>query len=114
MDGHDHWLREIEAELDGELSLAARAALARHLVSCAHCAGARASHLEVRAALASAAGDRHARTFPQAPAVRTRTLAVLATVVLLAGAGLGWALHARWGGPGGGDLEASRAAIVVR
>lgn len=113
MEGHEDWLRQIEAEVEGELSLAGRAALARHLVACPHCAGARASHLEVRAAMASAAGDPHARALPRHGPPRGRTLALLGAALLLAGVGLGWGLHARWGGPGG-DLEASRAAIVAR
>src|SRR5574341_344369 len=99
MEGHEDWLRQIEAEVEGELSLAGRAALARHL--------------EVRAAMASAAGDPHARALPRHGPPRGRTLALLGAALLLAGVGLGWGLHARWGGPGG-DLEASRAAIVAR
>ncbi|MGH7567895.1 MAG: zf-HC2 domain-containing protein [Gemmatimonadales bacterium] len=110
---HEHWVRQIDAELDGELSLLQRVALARHLATCTHCAGARASHLELRAAIASAAGDPHARTVPR-PVIRGRTLALAVIGALIAGAALGWALHARWGGPGGGRLEESRATIVAR
>ena len=50
---HEQWLVQIDAELDGELSLVERAALAKHLATCARCAGARASQLEVRVALAT-------------------------------------------------------------
>ncbi|TLY51698.1 MAG: zf-HC2 domain-containing protein [Gemmatimonadetes bacterium] len=31
---HDDWVRQIDLELDGELSLTERAALARHLATC--------------------------------------------------------------------------------
>lgn len=113
MDGHEAWERQIEAELDGELSLTGRAALARHLVSCPHCAGARASHLELRAAIASSAGDPHARVMPRRAPIQRRTLFWTGSALLVVGAALGWAMHARWGGPGG-DLEASRAAIIAR
>src|SRR5881296_1720729 len=58
---HEDWVRQIDAELDGELTLAERAALARHLAGCPACAGARASHLELRVALARSAGEPHAR-----------------------------------------------------
>ena len=44
---HDDWVRQIEQEVDGELSLPERAALARHLAGCRHCAEARISHLEI-------------------------------------------------------------------
>jgi anti-sigma factor RsiW len=111
-DGHDAWLRQIDAELDGELSLVERAALAKHLATCSHCAGARASQLEVRVALAQSAGDPHARVVPR-PAIRGRILAVWMAVALAAGLGAGWLAHERWGGPGG-SLEDVRAAIVVR
>ena len=49
-ESHELWLRQIDAELDGELSLIERSALAKHLASCSHCSGARASQLEVRVA----------------------------------------------------------------
>jgi anti-sigma factor RsiW len=115
MEGHGIWVRQIEAELDGELSLTERAALARHLTACAHCAGTRASHLELRAAAASAAGDPHARALQRPKPLTGRTRAGVVAALLLAGSLLGWAAHARWGGPGGGgDLEESRAAIVAR
>src|SRR2546430_15636951 len=54
---HDQWLVQIDAELDGALSLGERAALANHLGTCAHCAGARANPLEVGVALVSSAGN---------------------------------------------------------
>jgi len=114
MERHQGWLAQIDAELDGELTLAERATLARHLATCASCAGARASHLELRVALAKSAGDPHARTVPR-PTIRGRTLALWVGFGALVGAAAGWAAQARWGGPGsGGSLEESRAAIVVR
>ena len=108
MSTHPDWVRQIDAELDGELTLVERAALARHLAGCAACAGARASHLELRVALARSAGEPQARTVPR-PRIRGRSVALW---VIAAG---GWLAHARWGGPGGGpgSLEASRAAFVV-
>lgn len=112
MTGHEHWVRQIEAELDGELPLAEQAALARHLATCSHCAGARASHLEMRAAIARAAGQPHARVVPR-PIIRGRVLVAAVATALLGGALLGWIAHGRWGGPGGG-LDETRAAIVVR
>lgn len=108
---HHEWLRQIDAELDGELSLVERAALAKHLAGCSHCAGARASQLEVRVAVARSAGDPHARVVPR-PAIRGRALAFWMVLALVAGAAAGWLAHSRWGGPGG-SLEDSRAAIVV-
>ena len=110
-DSHEHWLKQIDAELDGELSLAERAALAKHLATCSHCSGARASQLEVRVALARSAGDPHARVVPR-PTIRGRALAFWAVMALAAGVATGWLAHGRWGGPGGA-LEDSRAAIVV-
>jgi len=110
-DGHETWLKQIDAEVDGELSLVERAALAKHLVTCSHCAGARASQLEVRVALARSAGDPHARTVPR-PTIRGRALAFWAIMALTLGIVAGWLAHGRWGGPGG-SLEDSRAAIVV-
>src|SRR5947207_10225813 len=62
---HEQWLVQIDAELDGELSLVERAALAKHLATCARCAGARASQLEVRVALARSAGNPHAFVVPR-------------------------------------------------
>ena len=115
MEGHANWVRQIEAELDGELPLAEQAALARHLTGCAHCSGARASHLELRAAAASAAGDPHARALVHPKPIAGRTLAGIISGLLVAGALLGWGIHARWGAPGGGgNLERTRASIVVR
>jgi anti-sigma factor RsiW len=110
-DGHETWLKQIDAELDGELSLVERAALAKHLATCSHCAGARASQLEVRVALARSAGDPHARIVPR-PTIRGRALAFWAIMALALGIAAGWLAHGRWGGPGG-SLEDSRAAIVV-
>jgi len=110
-DSHEHWLKQIDAELDGEMSLAERALLAKHLANCSHCAGARASQLEVRVALARSAGDPHARVVPR-PTIRGRALAFWAVMALAAGVAGGWLAHGRWGGPGC-SLEDSRAAIVV-
>ena len=110
-DSHEHWLKQIDAELDGEMSLAERALLAKHLAACSHCSGARASQLEVRVALARSAGDPHARVVPR-PTIRGRALAFWAVIALAAGVAGGWLAHGRWGGPGG-SLEDSRAAIVV-
>lgn len=111
--GHEQWMTQIDAELDGELSLVERAALAKHLIGCAHCAGARASQLEVRVALARAAGNPHAFVVPR-PAIRAGTL--MLWVVLALGVGLlgGWIAQQRWGGPGSGaSLEETRGTIVV-
>ncbi|MGH7700108.1 MAG: zf-HC2 domain-containing protein, partial [Gemmatimonadales bacterium] len=71
METHEDWLQQIDAELEGELTLPERASLARHLASCPHCAGARASHLEMRVAMARAAGEPAARTVPR-PVLRGR------------------------------------------
>ena len=110
---HEQWLAQIDAELDGELSLVERAALAKHLASCGHCAGARASHLEVRVALARAGGNPHAFVVPR-PAMRTGALMLWVVVALGAGIFAGWIAHQRWGGPGsGGSLEETRGTIVV-
>ena len=111
MEPHVEWMRQVEAEVEGELSLAERAALARHLMSCTHCAGARASHLELRAALASSAGEPHARAVPTTTIGR-RSLVVL-TVALVIGLAVGWLGHRYWSAPGGASLEASRATIVA-
>ena len=110
---HEQWLAQIDAELDGELSLVERAALAKHLATCAHCAGARASHLEVRVALARSAGNPHAFVVPR-PSIRAGTLALWVVLALAAGLLGGWFADRRWGGPGGGaTLEESRGTIVV-
>lgn len=109
---HVEWVRRIEAEVEGELSLVERAALARHLAGCPRCAGARASHLEVRAAMAAAAGDPHARAVPR-PVIRVRSVVVVMTLGLLVGAAAGWLAHRYWGAPGQGPLEAGRATIVA-
>lgn len=111
---HEQWLVQIDAELDGELSLVERAALAKHLATCAHCAGARASHLEVRVALARSAGNPHAFVMPR-PSIRAGTLALWVAAALAAGVLGGWFANQRWGGPGGGaTLEESRGTIVVQ
>jgi Putative zinc-finger len=111
---HEQWLVQIDAELDGELSLVERAALAKHLVTCAHCAGARASQLEVRVALARSAGNPHAFVVPR-PAIRGGTLALWVLIALATGLLGGWVANLRWGGPGGGgSLEDTRGTIVVQ
>ena len=110
---HEQWLVQIDAELDGELSLVERAALAKHLATCAHCAGARASQLEVRVALARSAGNPHAFHVPR-PAIRAGTLALWVAIALGTGLLAGWAANRRWGGPGSGaPLEETRGTIVV-
>jgi len=109
---HDDWVGQIDLELDGELSLPERAALARHLAGCRHCAEARVSHLEMRVAFARSAGEPHARTVPR-PAIRGRALALWMTISLAVGAAAGWVAHVRWGGPGIGSLEATRATFVA-
>ena len=112
MNVHEEWVQQIDAELDGELTLPERAALARHLASCAACAGARASHLELRVVLARSAGQPDARAVPR-PRIRGRSVAVWVVMSVLAGAAAGWLAHVRWGGPGPASLEASRAAFAV-
>jgi anti-sigma factor RsiW len=109
---HEQWLAQIDAELDGELSLVERAALAKHLATCAHCAGARASQLEVRVALARSAGNPHAFVVPR-PSIRAGTLAIWVILALGTGVLGGWLANTRWGGPGGGSLEDTRGTIVV-
>ena len=111
---HEQWVAQIDAELDGELSLVERAALAKHLATCARCAGARASHLEVRVALARSAGNPHAFVVPR-PSLRARTLALWMVIALATGILAGWVASHRWGGPGGGaSLEDTRGTIVVQ
>ena len=110
---HEDWIQQIDLELDGELSLPERAALARHLAACRHCAEERVSHLEMRVAFARSAGEPHARTVPR-PRIRGRTLALWMAVSLLAGAAAGWLGHGRWGGPGSGSLEATRATFLAQ
>src|SRR2546423_14701693 len=100
METHEEWIRRIDAELEGELSLAERALLARHLLGCASCAAARASHLELRVAPAKSAGNAHARIVPR-PVIRGRALAFWVLLGLLAGAAGGWFGYQRSGGPGG-------------
>jgi len=106
-------VRQIDLELDGELSLPERAALSRHLATCRHCAEARVSHLEMRVAFARSAGDPHARTVPR-PRIRARALAIWVALGLAAGAAAGWLAHQRWGGPGASPLEATRATLVAQ
>jgi len=110
---HDEWVQQIDLELDGELSLPERAALARHLAGCRHCAESRVSHLELRVAFARSAGEPHARTVPR-PRIRGRTLALWMTASLVAGATAGWLGHSRWGGPGSESIEATRATFLAR
>jgi anti-sigma factor RsiW len=110
---HDDWVRQIDLELDGELSLAERAALARHLAGCRHCAEARVSHLEMRVAFARSAGEPHARIVPR-PRIRGRSLALWMTLSLIVGGAAGWLGHERWGGPGGASLEATRATFLAQ
>src|SRR5882762_5959413 len=111
---HEQWRVQIDAELDGELSLVERAALAKHLATCARCAGARASQLEVRVALARSAGNPHAFVVPR-PSIRAGTLALWVALALGTGLLAGWAADRRWGGPGGGSaLEEARGTIVVQ
>jgi hypothetical protein len=110
---HEEWVRQIDLELDGELSLPERAALARHLAGCRHCAEARVSHLEMRVAFARSAGDPHARTVPR-PRLRGRTLAMWMTLSLMIGAAAGWLAHWRWGGAGPGSVEMTRATFVAQ
>ncbi len=112
-DDHEEWLRQIDAEIAGTLPLAQRATLARHLASCPRCAGARVSRLELEVSFARAHGEPHALTVRRS-VLRGRTLALWAATALLAGLLGGWVAHARWGGPGRGSLESSRATILVR
>jgi anti-sigma factor RsiW len=109
---HEEWVRQIAAELDGELTLPERAALAHHLAGCSACAGARASHLELRVALARSAGQPDVRAVPRSQS-RGRRVAFWVAIILLGGITAGWLAHARWGGPGPGSLEASRAAFTL-
>ncbi len=110
---HEELVRQIDLELDGELSLPERAALARHLAGCRHCAEARVSHLEMRVAFARSAGEPHARTVPR-PRIKARVLALSIVFGLLAGAAAGWLAHQQWGGPGPASLEATRATLVAQ
>ena len=113
---HEDWVRQINAELDGELSLKESAALARHLVTCGACASARVSQLELRVALAPAtghAGKRHSSAHSRGAVRAHRAVAwVLLSIVVASAAG--WLAHARWGGPLRGSVESSRAAFVVQ
>src|SRR6267378_3428485 len=107
-------IRDTGCSLKAFRTEAQRAALAKHLATCGHCAGARASHLEVRVALARSAGNPHAFVLPR-PAIRAGTLALWLVVALAAGLVGGWVASHRWGGPGGGGtLEDTRGNIVVQ
>jgi anti-sigma factor RsiW len=110
---HEEWVRQIDLELGGELSLPERAALARHLSGCRHCAETRVSHLELQVAFARSAGEPHARAVPR-PRIGGRTLTLALALGLAAGAAAGWLAHWRWGGPGAGALEATRATLVAQ
>ena len=111
---HEQWQAQINAELDGELSLMERAALAKHLATCSHCAGARASQLEVRVALARSAGNPHAFVVPR-PSIRAGALTLWVIIALATGVLGGWLANPRWGAPGGGAaLEETRGTIVVQ
>ena len=110
---HEDWVRQIDLELDGELSLTERASVARHLAACRHCAEARVNHLEMRVAFARSAGEPHARTVPR-PRIRGRALAFWMVTSLLVGLAGGWLGHIRWGGLGPESLEATRAIFVAQ
>src|SRR2546422_11726881 len=106
-------MRQIDLELDGELSLPERAALARHLAGCRHCAEARLNHLELRVAFARSAGEPHARTVPR-PRLRGRTLALWMAASLVAGGAAGWLGAFRWGGAGGAPSQPTPGAFPAR
>src|SRR5207237_10475295 len=81
---------------------------------CVHCAGARASQLEVRVALARSAGNPHAFVVPR-PVIRPGTLVLWVALALGIGLLAGWGAHQRWGGPGSGaPLEETRGTIIVQ
>lgn len=110
---HEDWVRLINAELDGELSLQESAGLARHLAACGACASARVSQLELRLALARPTGHDASRAPGRVrPAARSVALWLLISVVAAGAAG--WLAHARWGTPVRGSLESSRAVFVVQ
>ena len=110
---HEEWVKQIDLELDGELSLSERAALARHLAGCRHCSEARVNHLEMRVAFARSAGEPHARTVPR-PRISAGTLTLWMVLSLLAGVAAGWLGHIRWGGPGPDSLESTRATFLAQ
>ena len=112
-DSHEEWLRQIEAEVAGTLPLAQRAALARHVATCPRCASARVSRLELEASFARAHGEPHALVVRRA-VLRGHTVVLWASLALGIGLLGGWLAHTRWGGPGRGTLESSRATILVR
>ena len=109
---HHDWVRQIGAELDGELTLLESAALARHLAECGTCSRARVSQLEMRLALARSGGDHHPRALSR-PRLVGRTVLLWLIAILVAGTAGGWVAHARFGGPGPGARESSRAVLVV-
>jgi putative zinc finger protein len=110
---HEEWVKQIDLELDGELSLSERAALARHLAGCRHCAEARVNHLEMRVAFARSAGEPHAHTVPR-PRISAGALTLWMVLSLLAGVAAGWLGHIRWGGPGPASLESTRATFLAQ
>jgi len=107
---HEQWLVQIDAELDGELSLVERAALAKHLATCAHCAGARASQLEVRVALARSAGNPHAFVVPR-PSIRAGTLALWVALALATGLSRDGLRTAAGAGRAGAQHSRSRVGL---
>jgi anti-sigma factor RsiW len=113
MSMHEDWVRQINAELDGELSLQESAGLARHLASCGACASARVSQLELRLALSRTASHDASRGSAR-PRPGSRRIALWVVIAIaVAGAG-GWLAHARWGGPLRGSVESSRAIFVAQ
>ena len=62
--------------------------------------------------MAAATGDAHALSLARAPR-RTRTSVLIVLLIALTAAVAGWLAHWRFGAPGRGTLEASRATIVA-
>lgn len=112
MDEHAEWRARIGAAADGELSLPEQAALARHLAGCAACAGAWASALEVRAAMARSAGAPGARTVPRRRLGRSARRIVV-VLLIVGGVIAGWLARDWWGVAADVPVEDGRAAIVV-
>jgi len=105
---------QIDAELDGELSLVERAA-PRETPG-----DLRALRRRARQPARSACRTRtlgrnpHAFVVPR-PVIRAGTLALWVAIALGTGLLAGWAADRRWGGPGGGAaLEETRGTIVVQ